>query len=320
MVFDENARVTRRGMLALGGGLVAGALAGRMPAAMAHDGVAAVDAPTALPVAQIAAIMRADATVTHGLVNVEIAREDLNVTGPGGVPMKPPFQIQGDFYWQALGGGQAILNADISLLASEIQPVIDALLAHGLTMQALHQHFYGLDPQLWFVHFRGVGDPLALAEGAAAMVAQTAAPLPQHSPPHLPTPLDPARLARIVGGEASVGSNGTVTVTVPRRERITLGGVPISPFLNVASTVVFEPLDWSPDRVAVSPDFALIASEVDPVMRFQRDHGWQVHCLYNQETAEHPQLYFSHQLKVGATLDLAREVRRALELTGSRLR
>jgi hypothetical protein len=34
-------------------------------------------------------------------------------------------------------------------------------------------------------------------------------------------------------------------------------------------------------------------------MRVMLARGWFVGCLYNQETAEHPQLYFSHQLKTG---------------------
>jgi hypothetical protein len=37
--------------------------------------------------------------------------------------------------------------------------------------------------------------------------------------------------------------------------------------------------------------------------------------LYNQETDEHPQLYFDHLLKVGNAYDLARELRRGLDLT-----
>jgi hypothetical protein len=41
------------------------------------------------------------------------------------------------------------------------------------------------------------------------------------------------------------------------------------------------------------------------------------HCLYNQETDEHPQLYFDHMLKSGDAYELAREIRRGLDLTDS---
>ena len=65
------------------------------------------------------------------------------------------------------------------------------------------------------------------------------------------------------------------------------------------------------------PDFALVAEEIDPVMRVMRARGWFVGCLYNQETDEHPQLYFSHQLKTGNAYALAREIRLGLNHTRS---
>jgi hypothetical protein len=48
-----------------------------------------------------------------------------------------------------------------------------------------------------------------------------------------------------------------------------------------------------------------------------RHKDWFVGCLYNQETNEHPQLYFSHMLKTGDAYALAHEVRRGLNLTAS---
>jgi uncharacterized protein DUF1259 len=59
----------------------------------------------------------------------------------------------------------------------------------------------------------------------------------------------------------------------------------------------------------------MTANEVDAVMKVTTDKGFQVHCLYNQETDEHPQLYFSHQLNVGDPEKLAHVVRQALEKT-----
>ena len=38
-------------------------------------------------------------------------------------------------------------------------------------------------------------------------------------------------------------------------------------------------------------------------------------CLYNQETAERPQLYFSHMFKTGDPVRLATEIRAGLEHT-----
>ncbi len=63
----------------------------------------------------------------------------------------------------------------------------------------------------------------------------------------------------------------------------------------------------------------MVTSEVEPVARVMRNLGWDVGCLYNQETGEHPQLFFSHQFKTGDPLQLAREIRAGLNLMDVKL-
>ncbi|GGQ46621.1 hypothetical protein BKA00_004113 [Actinomadura coerulea] len=116
--------------------------------------------------------------------------------------------------------------------------------------------------------------------------------MPQHSPPHPKTPLPVRKLERILGGDATVGENGIVTVTVRRTDRIRLGGV--------------------------VPDFSMTASETQPVISVMRRHRWEVGCLYNQETDEHPQLYFSHMYRVGDPVTLARQIREGLDRTAAK--
>lgn len=89
-----------------------------------------------------------------------------------------------------------------------------------------------------------------------------------------------------------------------------VGGVTVNPYLNIATPIGFEPLGG--DRSVVVPDFGMFAHQVEPVMRLMRSKGWLIGCLYNQETDEHPQLYFSHQWKVGNAYELAKEVRAGL--------
>jgi hypothetical protein len=146
------------------------------------------------------------------------------------------------------------------------------------------------------------------------VVAKTAVPLPQSPPAHPTTPLPARELGQILGGDASIGDNGVVTVTVPRTDEIRLGGVRIKPELNIATTVQFEPLDG---RAAVVPDFSMTAEEVNPVTATMRGQDWEDGCLYNQETAESPQLYFSHMFKTGDPETLAREVRKGLDHTAA---
>jgi hypothetical protein len=104
-----------------------------------------------------------------------------------------------------------------------------------------------------------------------------------------------------------------VTVTIPRRDTITLGGHRISPELGVSTSVQFQPLGAG--LAAVVPDFSMTSHEADPVLRTMREQGWLIGCLYNQETDEHPQLFFSHNFKKGHAVTLAHEVRRGLDHT-----
>src|SRR3954452_4245255 len=146
-------------------------------------------------------------------------------------------------------------SAEATLLAREVNPFIDALISHGLVFQALHQHYIEESPQTWHIHFRGIGDPLALARATAAAVKVTATPLPQGAPSKT-TPLNAARLAHILGGDAEV-EDGVVIVSVARKNSIRLQGVPIKPELGVSHQIEFKPLGG--DRAAAAPDFSLVA-------------------------------------------------------------
>lgn len=221
--------ISRRHALGLGGaaaGLVAAGSFGVRTAAAATTSTATSTAtamPAAadtLPVKRIEEILQAQGTVSDGVLTIEIDRDDLHVTGPGGIPFKPAFEINGSFSFQSLGKNRAITNSDFAFLPEELNPAIDAMLAHGLVLQAEHQHFYDLRPMVFFMHFRAVGDPIRLARALAAVVKVTGTPLPQKLPAHPTTPLDVGAIARILGGPATVGADGVVSVGVPRRDTI----------------------------------------------------------------------------------------------------
>lgn len=321
-------RVTRRGVLRAGGlagGLVAGAplLAGvsgcaaRTPAQEAGGQGPGPDMATApqgpLPVAEIERIIGAKGTVSNGVLDIGIARTDLPNVRKNGVPIKPAFEINGDYYFQALADGLVIMNGSLAFKPGELDPAIDAMVRHNLTFQAEHQHLTGLEPMVWFMHMRGQGPARQVAEGCAAILKATSTPLPQAPPKNPATPLDTKRLAKIIGSPASVGSAGVVGFQFPQRGPITLGGVRVSPYLNVYTPVDFQPLGG--DQAVVVPDFGMLGNQIDNVSRIMRGQGWEIDCLYNQETDEDPQLFFSHQFKVGNAYQLAAEVRRGLEQT-----
>lgn len=262
---------------------------------------------------QIEQILNAEGKVSDGVFHVDIDRKDIDNVTLHGVPIKPSFQINGSLFFQTAGTGRVMMNADLALRPEELDRFIDRLIANDIVFQAEHQHMFDFSPVVWFVHFRAEGDPLRIAKGVKAALDTTSTPFPQNSPEHSNTPLPAEEMGRIIGGKPDVKEDGVVTFDVPRRERIMLGGVPISPYLNVDTDIAFQPLEGG--KAAAIPDYSLLASEVQRVVGEKLHEGWDIGCLYNQEIAESPQLYFSHQFKTGDPLQLAREIRSALNLT-----
>jgi hypothetical protein len=272
---------------------------------------------TILPVDAIQKIIGAEGEVSHGVLTIGIARKDIgNVLGPMGVVFTPSFQIHGDLHFQPLCFGKALLNGDMALKEDEVNSFISALIRNGLVFQAFHQHT-PMKPQVWFVHFRGIGDPVMLAREIKAALNVTDTPFPQTRPKNPTTPLNPDRLATILHGDATVGEDGVVTVTVPRANPVFLACVLLRPEAGASTGIEFKPCGG--DNASVVPDFAMISNEINPVVNLMlNSFGWFQGCLYNQETAEFPQLYFDHMVKKGNAYKLAMEIRKGLDLTISR--
>jgi hypothetical protein len=58
-----------------------------------------------------------------------------------------------------IAGEKVATTGDFVLVASEVNPVIKELRAHGLDVTALHSHMLEESPRLFFMHFWGVDTP-----------------------------------------------------------------------------------------------------------------------------------------------------------------
>ncbi len=325
--------LTRRHALAMGAGLAttmlsSGALAEKEAEPDRKNPPALDPSVTLLPAnvqLQIQEILQAQGGVGFGLFSVNIVRFDIPDTAINGVPLPPDFQVNGTFFFQGLPNGRAIMNGNFAVKGSEVNSFLDQLLIYNISVQALHQHFYDQVPETWNFHMRGVGDPLEIARGLKAAMNTTSTPFPQGNPNNpinpnpaaLPTPLPAARMGQILGAAPSVGTLGIVNFSVPRAEKLTLAGIRINPYLNVAAPVTFLPLGGSATRVAAVVDYGMLGTEINNVLAIMQLQGWDFGCLYNQETQEVPQLYFSHNFKVGDPITLAMEIRRGFDRTNS---
>lgn len=322
--FDFKSPISRRRALKLGGAAAAG---GALSVATPLTAVASARGERSayrrqhgtIPAKEIEKIVGAQGMVSEGVLNVSLSRTDIgNVAGPLGVTFTPAFEVDGNLTFEPLGDDYAFFNADLALKPEECNPFIDAIIANGMVFQALHQHYIETDPNFWFIHWRGEGEPRRLAHAAHNILKATSIPLPQTMPSNPKTPLNATRLGAILHGSAQTGAEGVVSVNVDRTDTIVINGVRLSPESNITTAVEIKPQNASGSSVAFAIDYSMTGPEVMPVVKRMRSMGWFQGCLYNQETDEHPQLYFDHMLKIGDPYELAREARRGLDLTASK--
>jgi len=76
--------------------------------------------------------------------------------------------------WAAFTGSDAdaMVAGDVVMLEPELQPVLKALRANGLSVVAIHHHMTGVEPMVVFLHYFGSGPAAKLAGGVRAAVAQ----------------------------------------------------------------------------------------------------------------------------------------------------
>src|SRR5215472_14614329 len=103
------------------------------------------------------------------VLKVNIPRNDLDVVVDG-VATPTAFGFGG---WLAMtkGDGHEVMMGDLVLLESEVNPVMSALLDHGLEVTALHNHFFFENPRIFFMHVMGHGSATELAKMAKPAVS-----------------------------------------------------------------------------------------------------------------------------------------------------
>lgn len=85
-----------------------------------------------------------------------------------GMPIPASLGLATAINFQPTGKGRAVATGDFVLIASEVTPVLTELRHHGIEITALHNHLTGEQPRLFFMHFWGNGDAVALARGLRA--------------------------------------------------------------------------------------------------------------------------------------------------------
>lgn len=77
--------------------------------------------------------------------------------------------------WAAFAGSdeKAVVDGDVAMLESELQPVLKALRGRGVQVVAIHNHMTGEEPRIIFLHYWGVGTTAQLSDAVRAALDLT---------------------------------------------------------------------------------------------------------------------------------------------------
>jgi hypothetical protein len=241
-------------------------------------------------------------------------RRDLRVM-VGDVQVKPSLALGSWVAFKRMRDGRAMAMGDLVLTDSEINPVITLLQAGGVEQTALHNHILGGSPNTMYLHINAIGREADIARTVRRALDATKTPMDTASAGPPPAfDLDTASLARALGYSGKI-NGGVYQVGVGRREHIMENGQEVPGSMGLGTSINFQPTGGG--KAAISGDFVMIGSEVNPVIRALRDNGIAITALHTHMIGETPKLYFMHFWANDDAVKLARGLSAALAKTNS---
>jgi hypothetical protein len=256
--------------------------------------------------------MGRSAAVTQDVHRYPFPRSDLSVTLDK-VTIKPALALGGWVAFKPMGS-DAMVMGDLVLLETEIEPVMAKMIEGGLDITAIHNHLLRASPATFYMHVGGHGDPAKMAKVIHDALAVSATPMKAPTPPATPPAvvLDSAQIENIIGVKGQA-NGGVLQFNVPRRDAVTMDGMAMAPAgpMGVAEGINFQPTGEG--KAAITGDFVLTDTEVNPVLKTLRANGIDVTALHSHMLMENPRLFFMHFWANDDAIKLAKGLRAALD-------
>ncbi len=221
--------------------------------------------------------------------------------------------------WAAFADGkssEAMVMGDFVLLQDEVNPVMSTLLDSGLTVTALHNHFFNDDPKAFFMHIEGEGTTEQLAKGVRAALdkvkeIRSASPQPAKSfGGGIPekSSITTAALIAVLGGKPQE-KDGMVKFVFGRKTKMPCG-CEVGKEMGVNSWSAFAGAD---DNAVVDGDFACLETELQGVLKSLRSGGINIVAIHQHMSLENPRYIFLHYWGRGRATDLATKLKSAID-------
>src|SRR5882757_5811933 len=247
----------------------------------------------------------------EGVYKITLPRNDVKIAVDGWT--MPPFMGLGT--WAAFIKGahtEAMVMGDTVLFEDEVNAAMTAALDNGLSVTALHNHFFFDHPKVYFMHIEGEGtvDKLAGAvrkvyDAAKQIRAANSQPKDSFGAARLPekSSITAAPLNEIFGAQGE-SKDGMVKFTFGRPAK--MHGVTLGNTMGVNTWAAFAGSD---DNAIVDGDFAVTEDELQPVLKSLLKDRINIVAIHQHMTHEEPRIMFFHYWGRGTAKDLAQAVK-----------
>jgi hypothetical protein len=253
----------------------------------------------------------------EGVYRVTFPRADVKVAVDGWT--MPPFMGLGTWaaFTEARDG--ALVMGDTVLFEDEANPAMSAALDNGLSVTALHNHFFFDHPKVYFMHIEGQGTVEQLANAVRKVYdkikdirAASQQPKDSFGATALPekNSISAEPLNKVFGMSGEV-NNGMAKFTIGHPG--TMHGVKIDNAMGVNTWMAFAGSD---DNALVDGDFAVTEDELQSALKAMRVGEINIVAIHSHMTHEQPRILFFHYWGRGPAKKLAEAIQGALLASG----
>jgi hypothetical protein len=255
-------------------------------------------------------------TPAENVFKVSAPRNDLAISVDGWT--MPPFM--GLTSWAAFTPGvdsEVMLAGDLVLFEDEVNPVMSAAFDAGISVTALHNHFFFDQPRVYFMHIGGEGTLERIASGVKAAFAKQkeiraaqARPAKVFGSAFAPTKnaITGAKIDSALGTKGQA-NNGMFKVVIGREVKMPCG-CPMTKEMGVNTWASFAGTD---DNAVVDGDFAVLEDELQPVLKSLRSGGINIVAIHHHMTHEQPRMLFLHYWGRGSVDQLTQGLKKTLD-------
>jgi phosphotransferase system IIB component len=250
----------------------------------------------------------------EGVFKVTVPRHDVKIAVDGWA--MPPFMGLGSWaaFTEAEMGGTMVMG-DTVVFQDEVNLVMSVALDNGLSVTALHNHFFYDEPKVYFMHIGGEGSAEKLATAVSKVWGKTKEiradqPQPRTGFGDAPLPAQnsitgPA-IEDILGvkGQANNGMFKVVFGRATKMMKTEVGNA-----MGVNTWAAFAGTD---DNALVDGDFAVREDELQSVLKSLRHNLINIVAIHSHMTQENPRILFLHYWGRGTADELAKALKAAL--------